>query len=373
MSRQAVTGSHPNQPGIAWKRLLGVACVLIFPTLVPAERPRISEDRELKELDLKPWDCLNHLEGSAKTPDGQVRNRLKNRPMPDLVGAPPAMDTAAFLRFIGEFDAQTKGRRRKELSPALLATLAQQEKQLVTVTGYLVLAYAGPPESTNCASTDFHDWHLEVFAKPSDHPPAIGDPTPIVCEITPRTQTAIFRNGTRLQDLAAFIRAPDLSHEPTGHPARKIRLTGYLLWDDEHNGSADVGTAIKTVVANGYHQPWRSTAWEIHPVVRIELLDQAAAATAPIEPVTPSPSAATTSPAPEASAASTEPASPTPPPPAPEKKEVTLTRPVTIKIPYGQTVLPRGLKVPLISSAGDEVTILYLGQPHTIPAHATDL
>lgn len=363
-----------NRFGLARKRLLCAAgCLLVFPTLVSAGRPRISEDRELKELDLIAWDCLNREEGSAKTPDGQVRNRLKNRPMPDLVGAPLAMDTAAFLRFIGDFDAQTKGRRRKDLSAPQLATLAQQEKQLVSFTGYLVLAYAGPPESTNCASTDFHDWHLEVLAEPSDHPPAIGDPTPIICEITPRTQTSIYRSGIRLQDLAAFIRAPDLSHEPTGHPARKIRLTGYLLWDDEHNGSADIGSTTRTVVANGYNQPWRSTAWEIHPVVRIELLDRAVSATKTTEPAAPSPVIEASPPDTDATAAPAEPAIATPQPTAPEPKEVTLTRSVTIKIPYGQTVLPRGLKLPVISSSAEKITVRYLGQVQTIPADATDL
>ena len=42
-------------------------------------RPVISEDRELKEIDLAPWDCRDHLEGTAKTQDGVERNRLKNR------------------------------------------------------------------------------------------------------------------------------------------------------------------------------------------------------------------------------------------------------------------------------------------------------
>jgi hypothetical protein len=28
------------------------------------------------------------------------------------------------------------------------------------------------PETTNCGSANFHDWHLEVFENPSDHPTA---------------------------------------------------------------------------------------------------------------------------------------------------------------------------------------------------------
>jgi len=29
-----------------------------------------------------------------------------------------------------------------------------------------------------------------------------------------------------------------------GHKAKKVRVTGYLLWDDDHNESADVGSTI---------------------------------------------------------------------------------------------------------------------------------
>ncbi len=338
---------------------LAICLVLFGAPLVSAERPRISEDRELKEIDLSGWDCRDRLEGSAKTPDGIERNRLKNRTTATMSGpAPETMDTAAFLRHVSALDAQTQGKRRKDLSPAQVAELEKYEQQLVSFTGYLVLAYAGPPESTNCGSTDFHDWHLEVFAAPSDHPPRPGDPTPIICEITPRTQNALFRAGVRLQDLAAFIRAPDLTYEPTGHPARRVRIIGNLLWDDDHNGAADVGPSIRTVAANKYHNPWRASAWEIHPITKIEALDSAAAA--------PGVAAETPVPAGELT--------PVPTPtetPAPEI--AILTRAITIKIPYGQTVIPRGTKLSILSRNGAKVTVRYLGNAQIIPVDSTDL
>src|SRR5205085_7852412 len=119
------------------------------------------------------------------------------------------------------------------------------EKQVVSLTAYLVIAYAGPPETTNCASVDFHDWHLELFDKPLDHAPGIGDPTPIICEITPRTQNALFHDGVRIQKLAGFFRSPDLESQPTGQRAQRVRITGFLVWDDEHNGASDIGTTIQ--------------------------------------------------------------------------------------------------------------------------------
>jgi hypothetical protein len=337
--------------------LMAGCCSLLFAALASAERPRISADRELTEIDLTGWDCLDRLEGTAKTPDGIERNRLKNRPAADLAGVRvEAMGTAAFLRSVAEFDAQTKGKHRQDLSPAQRAELGQHEKELVSLTGYLVLAYAGRPESTNCGSTDFHDWHLEVFAKPADHPPRVGDPTPIICEITPRTQSAIYRAGIRLQSLAAFFRAPDLSCEATRHPAPKIRLTGNLMWDDEHNGAADIGVTIQSIEANKIHHPWRSTAWEIHPVAKIEVLDS----------TVPEPEDDLTTPA--STAQPTRALAPA----TPAQQFVTLTRPVTIKIPYGETVLPRGLRLPIVSRSGRTVTVQYLGKPQTIPIDSID-
>jgi hypothetical protein len=136
------------------------------------------------------------------------------------------------------------------------------------------LTYAGPPETTNCGSPVFHDWHLEIFAEPSDHAPREGDPTPIICEITPRTEQRICRAGVRIQSLAEFFRLQDVSYHATGHKAQKVRVTGYLTWDDDHNGSADVGSTVQWFSKNGFHHPWRSTAWEIHPVMKIETLER---------------------------------------------------------------------------------------------------
>jgi hypothetical protein len=277
-----------------------VALTMVAGVCALAQRSDISEDRELKEIDLTAWDCRDHPGGSATTPDGVERNTLKNRSAIDLAGLQvPLLDTRSFLQKFAAFETQTKGMRRKDLRAALRPQLDRLEKTIVSFTGYLVLAYAGPPESTNCGNPDFHDWHLELFQKPLDHAPQIGDPTPIICEITPRTQNAIFRDNIRMQALAGFIRAPDFTIEPTGHAARKVRVTGYLLWDDEHNGSADVGKTIRSVGANKYHHPWRSTAWEIHPVIKIEALDAA-----PVSPAvsdvyaSPSPRAAIHSPTP---------------------------------------------------------------------------
>jgi hypothetical protein len=343
-----------------------IAVLIAVTAIAKGPRPAISEDRELKEIDLKAWDCRDQLSGTAKTDEGIERNALKNRSVIDLTKLKtPSVETDGFLQMVAAFDKQTKGMKRPDLDPASRRALETLEKQIVSFTGYLVIAYAGPPETCNCGSSDFHDWHLELFEQPLDHAPEIGDPTPIICEISPRTQNAIFKDGTRIQALASFIRAPDMTIEPTDHPARRVRITGYLLWDDEHNGAADIGDTIRTTAANGFHQPWRSTAWEIHPAIKIEALDP----TSPFPRLTPP----TTGPSPTASDSS-EAQIPTPasPPPTPQAQFVTTTAPIKIKIIYGETVIPRGTKLRVISHDAKNVTVSYMDGTYAIPISSTD-
>jgi hypothetical protein len=324
---------------------------------------RISEDRDLKEYDLTGWDCRERVAGSARTPDGVERNQLKNRSPIDLAGRDiPSFDTAGFLRNVSAFDAATKKRRRKDLNPVEREQLGALEQQVVSLSGFLVLAYAGPPESTNCGNIDIHDWHLEIFERPLDHSPGIGDPTPIICEITPRTQNALFRQGVSMQKLAGFFRRPDLESEATGHSAQQVRITGFLTWDDEHNGASDVGTTIQRIGQNKYHQPWRSSAWEIHPVLKIEPANTSTTLAAP-QPAAPTATAAAVS-------AATLMATP---PPAPAQQEVTIIQAVKVKIAYGEAVLPRGMKLPLISRDGQTARVKYMGETVIVPVQSTDL
>jgi len=334
--------------------LFMVLCgLLAFDAIVLSASKPISEDRDLQEIDLSAWKCLDRLGGTARVPDTVERNQLKNRSAIELKNVKVlAMDGLEFMRHIAVSNAKTSGKRRRDVTGEEKAEIDALEKQIVSLTGYLVLVYAGPPESTNCSATDFHDWHLEIFDKPLDHPPQPGDPTPIICEITPRTQNELYRAGIRIQELAAFFRRPDVTYESTGHAALKIRLTGYLLWDDEHNSPKDVGTLISSIARNRYHNPWRATAWEIHPVMRIERVTagEPASATAPF-----------------ASAAGT--ATPT----ATPQRIATILRQTKIKIPYGETVLPRGMRLPIVSSDEKTVTIEYLGGKYAIPIESTDL
>jgi hypothetical protein len=250
---------------------LGTALVAILASLTAIDTP---ENTELRDLDLTGWDCVNKPEGTAQSEDAKERNRMKNRwPVNLALFTVEPLDTAAFLKKVREYDSRLQSKRRGELTATQKDELDRYENQIVSLTGWLVLAHAGPPETTNCASPMFHDWHLELFENPGDHTPQIGDPTPIICEITPRTESVIYRDGVRLQSLTGFFRLQDASYKATGLNAQRVRVTGYLLWDDEHIGSADVGSSVESFSKNGFHHPWRLTAWEIHPVMKIDLIE----------------------------------------------------------------------------------------------------
>lgn len=260
-----------------WRRSALIAALAWFLTPIEcrAQPDNSAEILELRNLDLTGWDCLNKPEGIARTPDGAERNRMKNRgPSALPTGGIKAFDTAGFREYVAAYDKELVATRRVYLTAGQKERLASFENQVVSITGYVVLSYVGPPESTNCGDPTLVDWHLELFAKPGEHAPMVGDPTPIICEITPRTERNVYRDNIRIRQISAFFRLfHDLSILSMGHAAPRVRVTGNLFWDDDHNGKADIGATISYFTANKYHHPWRSTAWEIHPVMKIEILD----------------------------------------------------------------------------------------------------
>jgi hypothetical protein len=228
----------------------------------------------LRALDLSHWFCLSKPSGTATLADEQERNLTKNRNFPGVLPLNvERLDAASFLKKVAAYDAKLKAKRRTDLDTAGKQQLLAFENQIVSLTGWLVLAYPTLAESTNCNDAAFHDWHLEVFSQSSDHPPQIDDPTPIICEVTPRTEKILYDQGVRVRSLAAFIRLSDNSCQPTGHSPRKVRVTGYLMWDDVHNGPDAVGPKVKFVGNDKLHHPWRATAWEVHPILKLEMVE----------------------------------------------------------------------------------------------------
>lgn len=149
-------------------------------------------------------------------------NRLKNRAEP-----PPAARTwAGTIPDVLNMRQPTRwhvGARR-----------LNGEAKGVALTGYLVKANAAGKESCNCEDPARVDWHLAV-AERADDP--LGEA--VVCELTPR----FGRCGWTLPRLRALV-------------GQRVRVTGWMMLDTEHLDGA---------------QAWRGTAWEVHPVTRVEV------------------------------------------------------------------------------------------------------
>jgi hypothetical protein len=92
--------------------------------------------------------------------------------------------------------------------------------------------------------------------------------------------------------------------------------------------------------------------WEIHPVMR---LVEGSAQSAEVAPASAESAPAIATPN-EHSAG----------------EFVTLTRPVTIQVPYGTTVLKPGMKLPVLSRDSQSVDVRYLDARYSIPISSTD-
>jgi hypothetical protein len=250
-----------------------IRLVLLVSAALVSPGGTFAQDTELRDLDVSHWFCLSKPGGTATQPDEQERNLMKSRNSPATLPINvEQLDAASFLKKVAAYDAQLKATRRAELDQFRKDKLLTFQNQIVSLTGWLILAYPGLGESANCNDATFHDWHLEVFSQSSDHPPQVGDPTPIICEITPRSEKLLYDQSVRLLPSAGFIRLSDNSYRSTGHPARKIRVTGFLMWDDLHNGPETVGEKVKFIGNDRLHHPWRATAWEVHPILKLEML-----------------------------------------------------------------------------------------------------
>jgi hypothetical protein len=127
---------------------LGATAAVVLQSLTAIER---SGDVELRNLDVTPWNCANKDEGTAQSQAAKERNRMKNRWPVNLSGfAVEYRDTASFLRKVRGYDLLIQGKHRGELTGAQREELDADENQIVSLTGWLVLAYAGQGETANC-------------------------------------------------------------------------------------------------------------------------------------------------------------------------------------------------------------------------------
>jgi hypothetical protein len=165
-----------------------------------------------------------------------ILNRLKNR-----IAEPPTVtdytvpQVIAIMHDVLEQEGQ---RERRNWYPSARLFAEEKENMGVRLTGYLLRAKQSAVESANGYVDSLRDYHLWIADKPTAE-----RRTTMIAEITPRWKVVYpewrLRTFKRLADQKA-----------------KVRVTGWLLWDQEHN--ADVERS-------------RGTSWEVHPVTKFEV------------------------------------------------------------------------------------------------------
>lgn len=150
--------------------------------------------------------------------------------------------------------------RPEEFEPrATLAALLEpgedrarwSEAKAAVVEGYVLEVRPGGVEAANCYTLAGRDTHIHIA--PRKDAPLDGR---FVLEITPRLREWAARQGSDWSEAA-------LASALTG---RLCRFEGWLFFDREHADEA--ANTAPEAVGN-----WRATAWEIHPITRIEILD----------------------------------------------------------------------------------------------------
>ncbi len=171
--------------------------------------------------------------GAALTPGGREFARLKNR-----AGAPKAE----------EFDENVS-------LEALLKPGDDRgrwsESRAGRVEGYVVEVVEGGVEAANCYSYRDRDVHIHVAPR-ADAPRTEW----VVVEVTPQARRDAVEGGW---DWSAAALKKELK-------GRRCRFEGWLLFDREHADESEH-------TAPGARGNWRATAWELHPVTRIEVLE----------------------------------------------------------------------------------------------------
>lgn len=95
-------------------RIKGAAAFCLAAATIFANSGAIgTEDTDLRDLDVTSWDCASQFEGTAQSQDAKERNRIKNRwPVSLSAFAVEQLDTAAFLKKVGEYDSRLQSKRR---------------------------------------------------------------------------------------------------------------------------------------------------------------------------------------------------------------------------------------------------------------------
>ena len=177
------------------------------------------------------------LEGNAQTEARRELNRLKNR-----ITAPhdSVVDSSATLQAL--------------LVPGDDTNRWDTERGAV-LTGFVIDIKKGGTETVNCGESVelYRDTHIEIVLQQG----ITSKKQRVIVEVTPRWRDFMNQQGVDWT-------TPTLRTQLLG---KRVRFTGWLFFDGEHDDESEN-------TRPGRPENWRATAWEIHPVTRIQIVPE---------------------------------------------------------------------------------------------------
>lgn len=185
---------------------------------------------------------LGYLAWVGKGPFAQPEDRHLRR-MKDRMETPAHVVPYA----LAEFAALPHTRPVAEYGPI--------EERGVSLEGYVQIMIA----------SEDGDFHLNLTGTP---PATVSSDTlTVTAEITPQWHRGSPR--WRWERLAAAFRPPAWTDPPWPGGPRRVRISGWLLYDFEYDAPYRAPRPALVPGSRGH----RLTGWEIHPVTRIEVWD----------------------------------------------------------------------------------------------------
>lgn len=179
------------------------------------------------------WQPAGPAGGCALTPGGRALAAKKNR------GAAPRPEDFDPRVTLGALLAAGDDRAR------------WSESKAAAVEGYVVAVNEAGVEAANCFWPARRDIHIDLAETPASPPNAR-----LVTEVTPRWRESAAARGLDWS-------ADALRRALVG---RRCRVEGWLLFDLQHAEESENA-------APGKAGNWRGTAWEIHPVTNVRVLE----------------------------------------------------------------------------------------------------
>lgn len=149
--------------------------------------------------------------------------------------------------------------RTMDTNTAQRAYLDNFESRPVVVEGYLAMVKRAEKEGTNCDSSSRRDFHVELVPNNTEDPKTIRNEI-VITEVTPWFSAAI--PAWTVDKLAQYASYKGGYSGNEVHKPAKVRVYGWLFFDNWH--------------ASGSVRSWRGTAWEVHPVTRIDVFESGA-------------------------------------------------------------------------------------------------